>query len=373
LELNHYVEIREEFDHVQNRLDQLMEEAWSSDTPCYAALMARIRYRSLRQRYRQLLLQIRFHELRVHFLEAYQLPLRLKVSDYLLKSQQAVMLQLVQVSPVAWLLLTGALNFLYYSTSLLSYQLHDAVANVILMAAFFGCMTVFAALAFVVHLKMKGIFKTIMLEKTLWGVHHVQSGERDRLAVQQLNLFWAGDPQLVIAAIQFMSFGYAVMLAIMIIFWKNIRVDNRDDYNYSSGLDFFMYLVVIAGCYAIFVTVTARVIPEYTMCTSLGQLVHEKILQESVASYLLDEAQRHAMECRELDRDQHLDDHVHSDNGRMIDKNGPSFVKVPPNKSLCQSQPTGSCSSSRVMTPNTTKVISQTKASTFLSDAAAAS
>jgi len=101
LQLNHYVEIREEFDHVQNQLDQLMEEAWSSDTPFYAALMAHLRCRSLRQRYRQLLLQIRFHELRVHFLEAYQLPLRLKVSDYLLKSQQAVMLQLVQVSLVA--------------------------------------------------------------------------------------------------------------------------------------------------------------------------------------------------------------------------------------------------------------------------------
>jgi hypothetical protein len=98
----------------------------------------------------------------------------------------------------------------------------------------------------------------------------------------QLSFFWFGDPKLVIALIQFMQFGYALALAILLVYWKD--VDHPIDPSY--------YLGAVLICYYIFIRVMARVIPRYTLCTSLGYLVNERHLQETVAEFRLEEAQR---------------------------------------------------------------------------------
>jgi hypothetical protein len=48
--------------------------------------------------------------------------------------------------------------------------------------------------------------------------------------------------------------------------------------------------MAIAICYPIFVGVAAHVIPQYTLCTSLAQLVGKKRLNEMVANFHLEEA-----------------------------------------------------------------------------------
>ena len=335
LELNHYVEIREEFEHVKHQLDMLHERTHgthkgskssvasstssepapptssspfpqpneqdgrrgstsSTGSPASTigdplrnfgqAILDRIQYPAVRRKYTQLLLQVRFHELRVHFLQAYELPLKLKISDYLMRSEQNVLLKLVHVSSIAWLLLTGAVNLLYYVLGIVSYKVSDSsVVGVALIWIFFWCMGVFVVVTFLVYKKMGHIFKCIMVEKTLWDVNNVEKEERGRLAEQQLALFWGGDPKLVIAAIQFMQFGYAVALSVIIIYWNEID---------TGGVGMEVYLVVLCLCYAVFVLVAAQVIPRYTLCTSLGQLVNEKRLQETLATHLLEEAKR---------------------------------------------------------------------------------
>jgi hypothetical protein len=45
-------------------------------------------------------------------------------------------------------------------------------------------------------------------------------------------------------------------------------------------------------CYGIFVYVLSMVIPQFTLCTSLGRLVDQKHLQETLALHRLEEAQR---------------------------------------------------------------------------------
>ena len=47
-------------------------------------------------------------------------------------------------------------------------------------------------------------------------------------AIKQLDLFWFGDPSLIIGAFQFMQLGYAIAASTLLIFWDYI------DVNYSS-------------------------------------------------------------------------------------------------------------------------------------------
>lgn len=300
LELSHYVEIREEFEQVKAAMQEMGATTHSgpssggSDRPgsahpeserrsFFRSFIDRFRYPPLRRKYNELLLQVRFHELRVHFLQAYNLPLMLKVSDYLLLSQQQVLLRLVHVSSIAWTLLTGAVNVMYYVLGIVSYKVADStIVGTALIWIFFWSMGVFVLVAAAVRRKMKSIFKEIMIEKTLWGVQKHQE-DRDKLREQQLELFWGSDPKLVIAAIQFMQFGYAVTFSVIVIFWQEIE---------DGDIPMVSYLVVIAVCYSVFVHVTARVIPQYTMCTSLGQLVDEKRLHETLAAFLLEESRR---------------------------------------------------------------------------------
>jgi hypothetical protein len=125
LELNHYVEIREEFQNVKEELDGLRHhqnrenlfdgESWVDS--CTDTL----RFPHLRRKYDRLLLQVRFHELRVHFLQAYSLPLNMKISHYLMNCELHVLVHLVHVSTVAWLLLTAAANLLYYVIGVMAY------------------------------------------------------------------------------------------------------------------------------------------------------------------------------------------------------------------------------------------------------------
>jgi hypothetical protein len=342
LELNHYVEIREEFDKLEQKLklleststtgenqqpsssasageivkeeiavsgakdsnrsngdDAVTESDYYSEYPFLKSVQLRLRwlwhslvyhikYPALQRKYNELRLQIGFHEIRVHFLDSYKLPLKLRVSDYLMRSEQKVLIKLVHVSSVAWLLLTGAVNLLYYILGLVSYTVSDPhVVGNALIWIFFCTMAFFVVIAVLVYHKMTSIFQKLMMQRDLWNVHGVGVEERDHLAERQLALFWGGDPKLVIAAIQFMQFGYAVALSVIIIFWEEIN---------DGSVAMVTYMLVIGVCYTIFVNVTAQVIPRYTLCTSLGQLIDQKRLHETLAEHLLEDAKRRQLQ-----------------------------------------------------------------------------
>jgi hypothetical protein len=138
-----------------------------------------------------------------------------------------------------------------------------------------------------VYNKMKSIFRSIMVEKTLWDVNNVEAEERERLAEKQLALFWFSDPRLVIIAIQFMQFGYAVAISAVIIYWEEIN---------DGDIPMFYYPLGLMICYSIFILVTSQVIPRYTLCTSLAQLVDERRLQETLAVFRLEEAKQKALD-----------------------------------------------------------------------------
>jgi hypothetical protein len=321
LDVGHYVELREEFDSVHTQLEKLRQrrkvrkdahtanegpddaespmntlpiDAGTDEgvTGAVRSIMDRIRYPALKSKYSELLVQVRFHELRVHFLQAYNLPVKFQVSDYLMRSEQHVLLQLINVSPIAWLLLTGLVNLLYFVLGIVSYQMRSAkLVGIVMIYMFFSAIFLCVVLSWIVHRKMKMIYKQIMNSETLWNVHNAFSTERTHLAEEQKSLFWAGDPTLVIAAIQFMQFGYAVAVSTIIIFWEELN---------DGPTPMTIYVLVVCACYAVFIGVTAHIIPRYTLCTNLAQLVDVQRLHEAVASFRLNEAKHREKEKVEV-------------------------------------------------------------------------
>lgn len=114
-------------------------------------------------RYINLLIQVRFHQLRIQFLEGNDLPLTLKVSEYLKKSEQSVLIKLIHVSTIAWLFLTGGFCLLYYAMGMVAFVAEDMeVVGTSLTAIFFGVMILFIIFSLYVYYKMKQIFAVIM-------------------------------------------------------------------------------------------------------------------------------------------------------------------------------------------------------------------
>lgn len=341
VEKNHYVEIRLEFDRVERELFRVRNgrqrrggrprnqqsgtfgnnssQDWGrgslGNTPRYESAMDLafefnghsiaivwktfvdyIRHPALQRKYNKLLVQVRFHELRLHFLQCYDLPHKLSISDYLIRCEQSVLMKLVSVSSTAWLLLTGAVSLVYYVLGMVYYKYKDQdLVGRALNWIFFWCIAVFVIISVLVSNNMKSIFQKIMEEKSMWDVHVTDADEKERLSKQQLALFWGAQPKNIIVLIQFMQFGFAVAISTVVVFWEEIS-------DGDVGMQWF--LLAIGLCYTLFVLVTGRVIPRYTLCTSLGQLVDERRLRETVALFRLNEAKQKQLELLEFQNDE---------------------------------------------------------------------
>jgi len=222
--------------------------------------------------------QIRFHELRLYLLESQNLPLTIKVSDYLKRSELSILIGLVHVSATAWVLLIGSMNILYFTIGMVGYTNNIDIMSTILFAIFFTMDFLFIVVSWALRWKMHRIFQTIIKMKIL------NTSDWKEGIGRQRRLFWFGSPTLVISMIQLMNFGYAISFSIIIIYWKYII-------NYDLIQPGY-YLMFSIGCYFIFLYNLSCLLPEYTLCTSLGYLTNRKELQETVAIHRLEEAER---------------------------------------------------------------------------------
>jgi hypothetical protein len=165
LELDHYVEIREEFDRVSQQL-----YPGDHDETTRPGVYQQLRnmgvsllFPRMRGRYLELLVQVRFHQLRLHFLEGNNLPVTLKVSDYLKKSEKDVLIKLVHVSTSAWLFLTAGLNLVYFIMGMVAHATGSAdVVGVAMTYIFFCTLVLFILISLLVYNKMTRIFRIIM-------------------------------------------------------------------------------------------------------------------------------------------------------------------------------------------------------------------
>jgi hypothetical protein len=166
LELDHYVEIREEFDRVKEKLGYERDHELTSG-PSFRNLprhiLESLRNPGLRGHYLDLLVQVNFHSLRLHFLQGNDLPLTLKVSDYLKRSEERVLAKLVHVSGGAWLMLTGCLNLIYFLMGMVAYVSEDQeVVGRFLKGIFFFMLLLFIAISVGLYFKTRRTFRAIM-------------------------------------------------------------------------------------------------------------------------------------------------------------------------------------------------------------------
>ena len=159
LELDHYIEIREEFDRVQEAYFAVREKV----PKVFRKVWTAIRYPGLRSRYMELLVQVRFHQLRIHFLENNNLPLTFKVSEYLKRSEETVLMHMVHVKGTAWLLLTGGFNLMYFMIGMLAHATGSPeIVGKTLFAVFISMLILFIIMCVMLFTKMTRIFETIL-------------------------------------------------------------------------------------------------------------------------------------------------------------------------------------------------------------------
>lgn len=303
LELDHYIEIREEFERVDAILFADAQTQPSQRVPAsefvfeynlrsirklWERFYRFVRYPILSQRHADLLVQVRFHDLRLHFLKANELPLQLKVSDYLKRSLLSVLQHLVHISAVAWLLLTGAIALLYFFMGIVIYVTNDLKMVGVSMTWIYLCgLIFFVVVSLLIKNKMNWIFQRIMRMRVtnndFKSGMSIRKGEK--VVQNQLDLFWGGNPNYITVFIQFAQFGFALSLAVMLVFWNDINVK-------GTPVASWVYIFSVFICYAAFVVIMAQVIPRYTLCTSLGQLVNKEHLQETLGEFYLQEAER---------------------------------------------------------------------------------
>lgn len=331
LQLNHYIAIREEYDRVEAKLEKMSSRGYyphdSTAQDVYQCNMKSlrrlckafsqyVRYPALKRRQRKLLVQVRFHELRIHFLNANHLPLKFKVSEYLMQSELHVFKKLVHVSTFAWLSLMAATTLIYFLMGMVASVHGNNTVGAALTGIYLGYCILFVLIALVIYQRMTYIFSQIMHKKLIDTTvneedENDQTNEpsndynnttrasqglsgtvqrpfrkrRHGRPVTQLELFWGSDPHLVIGTIQFMQFGYAIAMAYLLVFWEVLDVS-------WATVEAKWFAVTSTVCYLAFAIIIGNVMPRYTLCTSLGQLVNRRRLNDCFAKYRLEEARR---------------------------------------------------------------------------------
>lgn len=266
---------------------------------------------SLIAKYRKLLVQVRFHELRVHFIDCNKLDPRFKVSEYLKLCMNDVFHSLVHISFVTWLILLVFTNVVYFLLGVISAFADEATVGTILTWVHIGYSILFLFASLLIANKMQNIFFLIM-KNDHWvrregagensGAMHRQmsmSNVRDARAekshkpsqstnnsneARQEDYFWGGDPAYIVFAAQVMQFGFALELGVMLVFNESVKINIVD----LTWWGFYLLVPLVA--YLLFLWTWSFIIPQFTQCTSLGELIHSDHLNETQAMFKLTEA-----------------------------------------------------------------------------------
>ena len=171
----HYEAIHKEFDQLEKELHTNGQESikrsymhratsirgWFND--CWNDIAIKIQHPHLAQQRHQLLVPLRFHELSAHFIHSNKLPPKFKVSLYLKRSLDSVLLAFVHISSSAWILLMAAANLMYFlSGMILSVTKSKYSVPEFLVIVFFVTCASFVVVVFAMYCKMRSVFSNIL-------------------------------------------------------------------------------------------------------------------------------------------------------------------------------------------------------------------
>jgi len=228
-----------------------------------------------------------FHELRSHFITSNSLPKVFPMTEYLLRCQNDVFHELSHISSITWISFIVLVEILYFLFGAIIYIQETAVStgkccNVMLL---FVCI-ISIITSCVINNKMTIIYGHLTHNPAIIGATESWSSRerRDGFKNVQKGLFWLNRPELVIHIFQLIQFVYAVLFSSLIIFQSYIK--------YLPLFKTHHLFMIIFISYAIFARMTSLVLPKYTECTSLGQLVRESFMYERLAKLHLKQAKK---------------------------------------------------------------------------------
>jgi len=311
VDLDHYVAIRKQFDAYKEQLQAIKKTKGASRKSDFSLIQgrdpeqtnilfqlmteSRIPFlkanlrKMLNNKYRKLMVQVRFHELRVHFIESNGLDPRFCVSTYLKLCMNDVFKSLVHISTFSWLILLGCTNLVYFTMGVITSETNSKKSvGTTLSFIYIGYSVFFVVFSIIIGWKVKKIFFTIMKHEE-WvkkneSLRNIDEKAQEKDDFHQLDYFWGSDPTVIIVVCQFMQFGFALALGVLLVFNENVY-DEQRPFTWVGW-----YFVVPICCYTLFVYIWSSTIPQYTQCTNLGDLVNEKHLNETRASFELNEA-----------------------------------------------------------------------------------
>jgi len=243
-------------------------------------------------------------EMSIFFLSQNELN---RVSEYLKLSLNDVFEKLVHISPTAWLCLVVCANILLFSISLHKEKDNNIQhMGAILSRLYLAYGSVFLVFSVLVAYKIRNIFFHIMRDET-W-INREEEEDNDKYLsekssgrsfrsiksnsrVNQLHYFWDDEPQHIVAAAQFMQFGFAVPFAVLLVFNNSILIDSSSTFGWRGW-----FIIVPLLSYLCFVWLWCHIIPQFTQCTSLGYLVKQKHLLQIEAKLKLNTAKRKRQE-----------------------------------------------------------------------------
>ena len=198
----------------------------------------------LAKKYDKLTEQRRFHELRIHMIDANDLPKKFPVAKYLIECLKDVFLSQVHINLLAWLLLMALVEALYYAMGLVTlgcynygdkYHCDRTVGNSLIVVFVTGCVAS-AVLVLLAYIKMEQVFKQVIhrpeliaarvpknanenaiFEEIKRNVNLKQSispinasrrhSDLGQYLISQRQLFWFGHPSLVVRLFQLIQLG----------------------------------------------------------------------------------------------------------------------------------------------------------------------
>jgi hypothetical protein len=120
--------------------------------------------------------------------------------------------------------------------------------------------------------------------------------EDDSATNTQLILFWWRKPDLIIQFLQFVLFIFAMLVCVVLEFWKDI-----DKKKIPAALPVELIIMWLV-CFSIFIFMMTRAIPKYTLVTNIGQLTNKTILRQVLAKHQLKVAVQKWKKSRKVER-----------------------------------------------------------------------
>jgi len=333
-----YVQVRREFEKIEDKLhggnnlaekmgDNLAGVTFHFDRRSLMHFIAviwwRVRKPHTMRRYRKLLVQVRYHALREKFIGRNECSASFPLYKYLERAQRDVVEKVVHIGVSSWMMLVFFLLFLNYCMALVIVNGNLKLVGKGILYVFFSLCAIIVLFVLYLQRQMNYIFYRIMHSKMFWeGVGHneisLAEAEHDienstsevlqetrkkssEIALQtsneekQIDLFWNSNPDLVIDIIRLLQFVCSLFLASFITVSKFI---DNSSFVLVEGL-------LIIACVTSFVCIflQASVINKYTLCTSVGQLVKKKFLNEVKVVNLIKSERKHRNETNRLKHD----------------------------------------------------------------------